>query len=123
MAALKLRDIELWIVGGGLERENLNSLANLFLPGQVNWIGSLPMSKIPKIIQEADCLVLPSRHDGWGAVVCESLMVGTPVICSDACGSSEVVQASGVGGIFLKNDQRSLAKFLYKQYGKCNTLS
>ena len=30
-------------------------------------------------------MVLPSYFDGWGAVVSESLMVGTPVICSDQC--------------------------------------
>lgn len=46
----------------------------------------------------ADVLVLPSWHDGWGAVVSEALMAGTPAIASDACGSAGVVRASGVGG-------------------------
>ena len=40
----------------------------------------------------ADVLVLPSRFDGWGAVVNEALMVGTPVICSDRCGASDVIE-------------------------------
>ena len=56
----------------------------------------------------ADCLVLPSRHDGWGAVVSESLMAGTPVICSDHCGAAGVVQASGVGGVFRSGSKNGL---------------
>ena len=50
------------------------------------------MSKIGNTIYQADNLVLPSSHDGWGAVTTEALMVGTPVICSDTCGSSLIVK-------------------------------
>jgi glycosyltransferase involved in cell wall biosynthesis len=41
--------------------------------------------------------VLPSRFDGWGMLVNESLAVGTPVICTDACGAAAIVtnQQSG----------------------------
>ena len=74
------------------------------------------MSKIPKIISETDCLVLPSIHDGWGAVTSEALMVGTPVICSNSCGSSVAVKASKVGGVFVSENLKSLAKILRKQY-------
>ena len=74
------------------------------------------MSKVPEMINQVDCLVLPSLHDGWGAVTSESLMTGTPVICSEACGSSIVVKASKVGGIFSSNNQKNLANILYKQY-------
>ena len=116
IATLKFIDIELWIVGDGPERDNLYSLANILIPNKVYWHGTLPMSKIPKIINQVDCLVLPSRHDGWGAVVSEALMSGTPVICSNACGSSLAVKASGVGGVFLSNNIKSLSKILYKQY-------
>ena len=35
-------------------------------------------------------------------------MVGTPVICSDACGSAGVVHASGVGGVFRSSDHCAL---------------
>ena len=116
IAALKLKDIELWIVGDGPEKENLYSLANLMLPHKVYWHGTVKMSKISGIIKKADCLVLPSRHDGWGAVTSESLIVGTPVICSNTCGSSVTVKASSVGGVFLSNNKKSLIKILHKQY-------
>ena len=75
------------------------------------FFGILPMSKIPKIIRKTDCLVLSSRHDGWGAVASEALLEGTPVICSNACGSSVAVKASKVGGIFVSEDLKSLIRF------------
>ena len=59
-----------------------------------------------------DCLVLPSRHDGWGAVVSEALLSGVPAVCSDACGVSGVVECSRVGGVFRSGDARSLAQVL-----------
>ena len=57
-------------------------------------------------------LVLPSLHDGWGAVVSEALIAGTPVICSDACGSAGVVEASGVGCVFPSGDVEALSACL-----------
>ena len=43
-------------------------------------------------ISRSDFTVLPSRFDGWGAVVNESLSVGTPVIVSRSCGASELLE-------------------------------
>ena len=118
IAALKLQEIELWIVGNGTEKKRLQSLANLLLPKKVRWLGVLPIKEIPNVIFKADCLVLPSRFDGWGAVVSEALLVGTPVVCSDKCGSSIIVQASRVGSIFSANNQESLINSLCNQFEK-----
>ena len=122
VAKLKLDNIELWIVGKGPEENYLRSLANFMIPRKVKWFGVVPMSKASKIIRQSDCLVLPSRFDGWGAVVSESLMVGTPVICSNNCGSSVVVKASGFGGVFSHNHKTEFVNVLRKQYksGKLN---
>ena len=35
-------------------------------------------------------------------------MAGTPVVCSDACGSAGVVRAAGVGGVFPSGDVDAL---------------
>lgn len=73
------------------------------------------MSEVRREMRDSDCLVLPSLHDGWGVVVTEALMVGTPAICSDRCGAAEAVMASGVGGVFRSNDPTSLSKLLCRQ--------
>ena len=104
MARLSLQNIQLVVIGSGPLEQQWRTMADALLPGRVEWIGRLPMEQVWGQMVKADCLVLPSRHDGWGAVVSESLMVGTPVICSDACGAASVVLASGIGGVFRADD-------------------
>lgn len=115
LAELDRTDIELRVVGTGPLEASLQAQATQLLPGRVKWLGRQPMSAVPALIAEGDCLVLPSRHDGWGAVVSEALMVGTPVICSDACGSAEAVQASGVGGVFATGNIQALIAQLHQR--------
>jgi glycosyltransferase involved in cell wall biosynthesis len=110
LAALKRSDLELVVIGSGPLEGELRAAAEVALQGRVHWIGRLPVSQVPAAVSQADCLVLPSRHDGWGAVVSEALMVGTPAICSDSCGVAGVVQASGHGGVFRSGGASELRK-------------
>jgi glycosyltransferase involved in cell wall biosynthesis len=103
-------DFEFLVVGDGPMREEWEQMANHMLPNRVRWLGGMSMNEIPQQMADADCLVLPSRHDGWGAVVSEALMVGTPVICSDACGSAGVVYESGFGSVYAKDDLTALSR-------------
>lgn len=112
IASLNRPEVELWVVGNGPKESELQAQAEELLPGQVHWFGCKSMNEIPALMAQADCLVLPSRHDGWGAVVSEAMMVGTPVVCSDACGSSVVVRASGKGSVFHAGSDRELLEQL-----------
>lgn len=105
-------NFELAVIGSGPLEAGLRAKADAILPGRVRWLGRQPITEVPGLLAEADCLVLPSRHDGWGAVVSEALMVGTPAICSDACGSAGVVAASGEGGIFHAGGRQALIDVL-----------
>lgn len=115
LANLRNHVFELWIVGIGPEEAALRNLAKDKLDNRVRWLGQLPLPEVPAVMAQADCLVLPSVHDGWGAVASEALMVGTPVICSSACGVAGVVKASGVGGVFKVNEFSALHQLLFKQ--------
>jgi len=112
MRALMESDFRLAVVGSGSLERLLRELAAKALPGRVDWIGALPMAAVAAEMARADCLVLPSRHDGWGAVISEALMAGTPAICSDACGAAGVVRASGRGGVFARDDRAGLVRLL-----------
>lgn len=107
-------EFKLIVVGAGPLEEQLTAKGREFLGHRVEWLGRLPMDDVRTLMASCDCLVLPSRYDGWGAVVSESLMVGTPVISSDACGSAEVVLASGEGGVFQSEKPLSLSRLLDK---------
>ncbi|MDN2578975.1 glycosyltransferase family 4 protein [Aquibium sp. ELW1220] len=112
LARLDGHSLELVVVGAGPLEADLRQRAGARLGDRVTWLGQQPMHEMPAIMAGADCLVLPSRHDGWGAVVSEALMAGTPAICSDRCGAAGVVRASGVGGVFKAGEVAELAEKL-----------
>lgn len=64
----------------------------LEIPAEADYLGIRPNTEVSDYIRRADVLVLPSRYDGWGAVVNEALTVGTPVVCTDACGASTLIK-------------------------------
>jgi glycosyltransferase involved in cell wall biosynthesis len=108
-------DVELEIIGTGPLEQELRALGERRMPGRIRWRGRMPFEQVPREIGAADCLVLPSRIDGWGAVVSEALMQGTPAVCSSACGARVAVAASGVGGVFESGSLESLASLLGRQ--------
>ncbi len=111
-AAMLPEPFEIEIIGRGEKEAELRALAHSLIPGSVTFRGALPRDQIFNALTEADFLVLPSRFDGWGSVVVEALMVGTPVICSDTCGAADAVRASGGGFVFRSGNVESLAEAL-----------
>jgi glycosyltransferase involved in cell wall biosynthesis len=118
LARLDSSTIELVVIGSGPLERDLRARAKAHLGPSVTWLGLRPQSEMPIHMAGADCLVLPSRHDGWGAVVSEALMVGTPAICSDRCGAADVVKESGYGGVFSNGDINALTLMLRKAIGR-----
>lgn len=109
------REFELVVVGSGKLESALRLEAERVLDTRVRWLGGRQMAEVRSIMKDVDCLVLPSRHDGWGAVISEALMAGTPVICSDACGGAGVVRVSQFGGVFARNQIEDLQSKLDEQ--------
>lgn len=112
VSMLSNTNVKLAVVGSGPLENELQELADKCIPDQIEWIGQLPMSDVRKEMLKSDCLVLPSRHDGWGAVVSEALMCGTPAVCSDTCGSACVVPRGKYGDIFESGNVDGLAQAL-----------
>lgn len=104
------------IVGRGPERSELEELARRsWFAARVGWLDTLPNDQLRVLMGEADCLVLPSRYDGWGAVVNEALLAGTPAIVSDACGSSDLIRAPWRGDVFPSENRAKLAGALSRR--------
>jgi glycosyltransferase involved in cell wall biosynthesis len=103
----------LTIVGAGGAEASLRAQADrLGLSQTISWQGVVPNELIPGLMASHDLLVLPSRFDGWGAVVNEALSVGTPVLCSDTCGAADLLAAPDFGTAFRSGDASSLAAAL-----------
>lgn len=69
-----------------------------------------PVANIEKKYIEADALCLPSLFEGTPNVILEAMCCGIPVLCSDVCDNSRLVQ-NGVSGIlFNPKDVRGIAE-------------
>lgn len=112
IGSLRRTDIDLEVIGSGEQAEALRALGERVLGPRLIWRGVMPRETVPARMAEADCLVLPSRHDGWGAVVSEALLSGVPAIASDHCGVAGIIRASGHGGIFPVGDLAALAALI-----------
>ena len=106
-------DWEIKIVGDGSERRSLLALRDrLKLTDRVQFCGVMDNEAAMRRLGGADMLVLPSRYDGWGAVVNEALMRGVPVICSDRCGASVLLHDAERGTVFKSGSVESLRNAL-----------
>lgn len=87
-------DTDLWIVGDGPLREELESLRDdLGLAGRAFLMGA--RHDVPELMRAADLLVLSSRVEGFGLVVAEAMASGALVVATDVGGVAEVMGNHG----------------------------
>lgn len=75
----------------------------------VNYKGELSKERVQVEVRKYHAVVLPSRHDGWGVVVNESLLQGVPVIVSNNVGAKCLVENGNCGLVFKNEDYIDLA--------------
>ena len=63
-------------------------------------------------LAEADCLVLPSFHEGYGRVIIESFAAGVPVVMSDVGLAGWILKDNINGLVFKVNDLEDLVSKL-----------
>lgn len=98
------------LVGGGpLEADLKQRATELGILDRITFDGYQPYQEAMVKMANSDLVLVPSRHDGWGAVVNEALGYGLPVICTDRCGAQDFLVKSPVGSICKASDAQSLA--------------
>jgi len=81
----------------------------------ISYLGLLPNHEVHRQLSRHDILVLPSRYDGWGAVVNEALQNGMRVVCSQNCGAAALLGDPARGCVFSFSGVPSLAEALSAQ--------
>lgn len=110
LARLQALPWTLRLVGDGPMRARLETFVRRQgWEDRVEFAGYLAYEEAMRTLAGADLLVLPSRYDGWGAVVNEALMRGVPVVCSDRCGARDLVGEAWRGEAYPYQDLAALA--------------
>ncbi len=102
---------QLVCVGAGPAREHLSQLAGrvrrndaVVLPGRVG------PDKVPRFLQGADFLVLPSHSEGLPQVVAEAMQCGLPVVATNVGGIPEAVIDGQTGLLVEARDTEALGR-------------
>ncbi|TVZ47788.1 glycosyltransferase [Olleya sp. Hel_I_94] len=111
------QDYILDIIGDGQERAYLETYCKANDLKNVRFLGTKDNNEIRHLIDNYDVHILPSRHDGWGAVINEALMSGLFVLCSSNCGAQQLIIDKFNGVVFShkkKNDTYNALKYCIK---------
>ncbi len=106
-----LDDVSLTIVGTGPESEILSKRSN-----EATSIRILPhVDNLGDFYHSLDILILPSReHDPFGMVAAEAMLLGVPVIVTDACGIAGYLHDGNDALIAKANSAASLRDAILK---------
>jgi len=84
-------------------------------------INELSYSDIKDLYKQVDCFVFPSRFEGYGVPLVESIISGTPVISTKYLPMSEIVEENKTGLLveaydFKQNDKIGVAQQLIEPF-------
>jgi glycosyltransferase involved in cell wall biosynthesis len=104
------------MVGAGPLRSELETLAEQLGVGQrVRFVGFKQPNLLQRHLLAADCLVVPSRKEGWGLVVPEGMAAGLPVVASTATNAAiDLIEDGRNGFLFPPEDSAALTEVLVK---------
>jgi glycosyltransferase involved in cell wall biosynthesis len=112
--------IKLTIIGGGPEKNNLESLIKESnLENRIKLTGRIERKEIAEYFKKSDAFVLASKGETFGVVFIEAMASGLPVIAT-RCGGPEHFIKKEQGLIIKKNNINKLAaamKNIYKNIG------
>ena len=97
---------------GSLASELRSRVRRAGLAERVRFHGRLALRDCAAVQREADVLVLPSRVEGWGAVVNEACEQGLAVVATEAVGAARLLREATPELVVPTEDPRALASCL-----------
>jgi glycosyltransferase involved in cell wall biosynthesis len=107
-------DLQL-VMAGPLKRgmgEVMAAVERLGLTSRVQLCGYVPQSELAGLYRGADCMMFPSRYEGFGLPVLEAMASGTPVVATTAGAIPEVAGDAAV--LVPTGDSEALADGVQK---------
>jgi glycosyltransferase involved in cell wall biosynthesis len=115
----ELPDVDLIIIGDGMERNNLEEQAKqLGIDTHIHFLGS--RQDIPQIFSRLDLFVLPSLFEGLPTVILESMYFGVPAVATDIPGTRELIKNGDNGWLVPVRNPDLLAQAIVTALKKPN---
>jgi alpha-1,3-rhamnosyl/mannosyltransferase len=92
--------------------EVMAAVERLGLTSRVQLCGYVPQSELAGLYRGADCMMFPSRYEGFGLPVLEAMASGTPVVATTAGAIPEVAGDAAV--LVPTGDSEALADGVQK---------
>lgn len=108
---------QLEIIGSGSLKQELKQLVdtNDNICSKVIFTEDLKRPNVLDKIEGADLLLLPNTgEEGWGVVINEALLLGTPVICTKFTGANVIVESCSQGIVLSNPKPIALAEAIVK---------
>lgn len=114
--------VKLWVVGKGkLEYlEYLKSvIKELNLEKNIIFLGFVSNEEKFRLLSQAHILVAPSYHEGWGLIIPEAGIGGTPAVAYRVAGLQDLIEDRS-SGILVKLNHVSLSEGIIQLYADKN---
>lgn len=113
----------LWVAGSGLPEyvaKIKRKVGDYGLTHAVKFFGFVDEKKKFELLSRAHVMIFPSIHEGWGIVIAEAGIMGTPSAVYNVAGVRDVVKNGERGIVTEKNHPELLAKAIirYLKNGK-----
>lgn len=110
--ALTENKFELYLAGGGEEKEKLSKLAKkLKIEDRVHFLGQLSREELLKHYADSDLFVLPTREDCFALVILEAMCSELPIVCSKyADGAYDLIEEGKNGFVVDPYDAKAFAE-------------
>ena len=98
----------------------VSSFKNMKLDGRISWSPFVEPLQLSEVYENADLLLLPSRHENFGNVVIEALAHGCQVAVSNQTGVSVDLRESGMidYGVVLERKEELWSEWMIKWFEK-----
>jgi glycosyltransferase involved in cell wall biosynthesis len=106
----------LHVIGDGPQAQLVEALLREH-PANVEWSRSLRAPDVASALDRAQFLFLPSRREGLGRVIIESLARGRPVVASRTGGIPDLVRDGENGELFDPDDHDGMAAAIVVLFG------
>jgi len=80
----------------------------------IKHMGFVQPDRLPNVMQQARCFILPSTWEPWGVVIHEAAFSNLPIIATDACGAITMFVRDGINGYIIPRKVESMASAMLR---------